>query len=182
MPRSLTYILVYQCSFFNGRNAEFPCLFLYTLDKRTKKPLFLRQIRLYPIFCRVFLVQDCHIFIKHFWAALHTTEMAVVSFAPYKSSPLPGFSRRLICLFITLYNRSDNGCTKALCTHRSAGTKGFACYRLSSRTILQMRSTSSSARSEYSGRVSTRFATCRATGVSSTSYLLWKHSKVFVSG
>lgn len=180
MPRSLTYILVYQCSFFNGRNAEFPCLFLYTLDKRTKKPLFLRQIRLYPIFCRVFLVQDCHIFIKHLRAALHTTEMAVVSFAPYKSSPLPGFSRRLICLFITLIGAATDA--QNLCTHRSAGTKGFACYRLSSRTILQMRSTSSSARSEYSGRVSTRFATCRATGVSSTSYLLWKHSKVFVSG
>ena len=38
VPRSCTYILVYQLHFFNGRFAGFLYLFLYTLDKKNKNP------------------------------------------------------------------------------------------------------------------------------------------------
>ena len=48
--------------------------------------------------------------------------------------------------------------------------------------ISQMRSTSSNIKSAYSGSVKTRFAIRRATGVSSTSYFLWKQANVFVNG
>ncbi len=55
-------------------------------------------------------------------------------------------------------------------------------YLLQLRIISQILSTSASGRSAYSGRVSTLLLRCRATGVSSTSYLPWKQSKVFVIG
>ena len=55
-------------------------------------------------------------------------------------------------------------------------------YDLQLKITSQILSTSSAARSAYSGSVSTLLLMCSAVGVSFTSYSLWKQENVFVRG